>query len=213
MLVALIATASAGAKDLQAGDFILRAGATHVVPNESTGGIHGPLSSLFNGASVSSDTQFGLTVGYMVTNHIDFELLAASPFKHDVGIQGGALAGTKLGSIKQLPPTLSVDYHFGTGTPIQPYVGVGVNYTIFYDEDLSQAAKKAGVTGLNLSNSLGPAAQVGVDWNLPDHWLLNADVRYLDIKTNAHVHTPGGDTKVNLAINPWVYTLAVGYHF
>lgn len=127
-------------------------------------------------------------------------------------LHGGALGGTDLGSIKHLPPTLSFDYHFDTGTPISPYVGVGVNYTRFFDEHVHRQAAAAGVRGIDLTNSFGPAAQVGVDYQVGDHWLVNANVRYLQIDTNARLYTAGGGrTKVDLDINPWVYTAAVGY--
>ena len=153
-------------------------------------------------------------LAYMLTDHIDIELLGASPFKHAAKRLGGALAGTDLGSVRHLPPTLSFDYPFGTDTPLSPYVGVGVTYTMVFDEKVHARAAAAGVTGLDLSNSFGPAAQVGVDYLIGDHWLVNASVRYLQIETNPHVRTAGGGrTKVNLDINPWVYTAAVGYRF
>ncbi|WP_423822647.1 OmpW family outer membrane protein [Salinisphaera sp. SPP-AMP-43] len=213
---AFMAALPAGAaQTAQAGDVIVRMGATWVAPNEDTHAVSGELAPALAGTDVhvDNDLQFGLTLAYMITDHIDIELLAASPFKHDVSLHGGALGGTDLGSIKHLPPTLSVDYHFDTGTPISPYVGVGVNYTMFFDERVDSEAAAAGVTGLDLSNSFGPAAQVGVDYNIGDHFLVNADVRYLQIDTNAHVRTATGRTKVDLDIDPWVYTVAVGYRF
>ncbi|MFP3499508.1 OmpW family outer membrane protein, partial [Pseudomonas sp. SIMBA_059] len=86
---------------------ILRAGAITTAPNESSGDLK------FDGNKVSgtkatldSDTQLGLTFAYMLTDHIGLELLAATPFKHTVGVKGlgGGLDG-KLADIKQLPPT------------------------------------------------------------------------------------------------------------
>ncbi|MES1953035.1 OmpW/AlkL family protein [Salinisphaera hydrothermalis] len=216
LALALGMTAANAAPAWQAGDIIVRGGATWVVPDEKTHGKSGTLAPALQGThvSVGNDVKPSVTLAYMVTDHIDVELLGAWPFKHDVSLSGGALGGTRLGSIKHLPPTLSVDYHFNTGTPFSPYVGVGMNYTIFFDEHVDDQAKAAGVTGLDLSNSFGPAAQVGLDYLIGDHWLVNANVRYLQIDTNAHVRTAGGGrTKVNLDINPWVYTAAVGYRF
>ncbi|WP_111748764.1 OmpW/AlkL family protein [Salinisphaera orenii] len=215
-ITGLITTTTTFASNLSAGSWILRGGASRVVPDEDTGGVNGPLSPAMNGAhvSVDSDTKFSVTLAYMVTDHIDLELLGAAPFKHHAEISGGALDGADLGSIKHLPPTLSLDYHFDTGTPITPYIGAGVNWTIFFDEDIAGDARGAGVKSLELSNSVGPAGQIGVDWELPYHLLLNANVRYIDIDTNAHVKTAGGgNTKVNLDIDPWIYTLALGYRF
>lgn len=216
LAVALGAGVANAAPIWHAGDVIVRGGGSVVVPSEETHGKSGTLAPALagTGVSVDNDVKPSVTLAYMLTNHIDVELLAAWPFKHDVSLHGGALGGTDLGSIKQLPPTLSVDYHFDTGTPISPYVGVGVNYTLFFDESVHRQAAAAGVTGLDLSNSVGPAAQVGVDYRLGEHWLINANVRYIQIDTNAHVHTVGGGrTKVNLDINPWVYTAGIGYRF
>ncbi|RJS92906.1 OmpW family protein [Salinisphaera sp. Q1T1-3] len=208
--------AAAAAGPLSAGQVILRAGATGVLPDEDTHQVGGALAPALAGThvAVDNDVKPGITLAYMLTDHIDVELLGAWPFKHEATLRGGALAGTRLGSIKHLPPTLSVDYHFDTGTPVTPYVGVGVNYTMFFDEQVDDAAAAAGVTGLDLSNSFGPAAQVGVDYMLGDHWLVNANVRYLQIDTNARVATAGGGrTDVDLDIDPWVYTAAIGYRF
>ena len=110
-LVAL-ALAAPAAHAYQAGDMILRAGAITTAPNESSGDLK------FDGNKVSgtkatldSDTQLGLTFAYMLTDHIGLELLAATPFKHTVAVKGlgGGLDG-KLADIKQLPPTLSLQY-------------------------------------------------------------------------------------------------------
>ncbi|AWN15162.1 OmpW family protein [Salinisphaera sp. LB1] len=216
LVLALGASAANAAPVWHAGDVIVRGGASAVVPDEQTHRKSGTLASALAGThvSVGNDVKPSVTLAYMITDHIDVELLAAWPFKHDVKLQGGALGGTDLGSIKHLPPTLSFDYHFETGTPLSPYVGVGVNYTLFFDEHVHRQAAAAGVTGLDLSNSFGPAAQVGLDYRIGDHWLVNANVRYISIDSNAHVNTAGGGhTKVNLDINPWVYTAAVGYRF
>lgn len=200
----------------QAGDVIVRGGASGVVPDEDTHGKSGPLAAALMGTDVSvdDDVKPSVTLAYMLTDHIDVELLAAWPFKHDVALRGGALGGTDLGSIKHLPPTLSVDYHFATGTPISPYIGVGVNDTIFFDETVHREAAAAGVTGLDLSNSFGPAAQVGVDYRIGDHWLVNVNARYLQIDTQARVYSAGGGrSTVDLDIDPWVYTAGIGYRF
>ncbi|HAL66220.1 MAG TPA: outer membrane protein OmpW, partial [Pseudomonas sp.] len=108
-LVALALTAPA-AHAYQPGDFIVRAGAITTAPNESSSDLK------FDGnkvagtkATLDSDTQLGLAFAYMLTDHIGLELLAATPFKHTVGVKGlgGGLDG-KLADIKQLPPTLSL---------------------------------------------------------------------------------------------------------
>ncbi|WEK30546.1 MAG: outer membrane beta-barrel protein [Candidatus Pseudomonas phytovorans] len=218
-LVAL-ALAAPAAHAYQAGDMILRAGAITTAPNESSGDLK------FDGNKVSgtkatldSDTQLGLTFAYMLTDHIGLELLAATPFKHTVGVKGlgGGLDG-KLADIKQLPPTLSLQYYpMEPNSRFQPYAGVGINYTLFFDEDLSSARKQQGFSNLKLQDSVGIAGQLGMDYMLTDNLLVNASVWYVDIDTKASVNGPTAlgysKTKVNVEVDPWVYMVGLGYKF
>ncbi|WP_166363205.1 OmpW/AlkL family protein [Pseudomonas akapageensis] len=223
-LIAL-ALAAPIAQAHQAGDFIIRAGAATTAPNEDSGELK------LDGAKISgtkatldSDTQLGLAFAYMVTDHVGIELLAATPFQHTVGVQGisaaTGIAGLdgKLGDIKQLPPTLSLQYYPMEPTSrFQPYAGVGINYTLFFDEELSGARKEQGFSNLKLQDSVGLAGQLGMDYMLTDNMLVNASVWYVDIDTKASVDGPTalgvGRTKVNVDVDPWVYMVGVGYKF
>src|SRR5690606_24845992 len=122
----------------KAGDIIVRAGAITVDPREETSSVKlDRLGADLGGkASLNSDTQLGLNFAYMVTDHLGVELLAASPFEHDVSISGtaGGIADGNLGSLKHLPPTLSLVYYpLQATSAFQPYVGAGLNYTWFFD--------------------------------------------------------------------------------
>ncbi|MFS0824984.1 MULTISPECIES: OmpW/AlkL family protein [Pseudomonas] len=218
-LVAL-ALAAPVANAHQAGDFILRAGAITTAPNEDSGEIK------LDGARVSgtkatlnSDTQLGLAFAYMLTDHVGVELLAATPFQHTVGVKGlGAGLDGKLADIKQLPPTLSLQYYpMEPSSKFQPYAGVGVNYTLFFDEELSGTRKQQGFSNMKLQDSIGLAGQVGMDYMLTDNLLFNAAVWYVDINTKATIDGPSalgvGTTKVNLEVDPWVYMVGLGYKF
>jgi len=218
-LVAL-ALAAPAAHAYQAGDMILRAGAITTAPNESSGDLK------FDGNKVSgtkatldSDTQLGLTFAYMLTDHIGLELLAATPFQHTVGVKGlgGGLDG-KLADIKQLPPTLSLQYYpMAPNSRFQPYAGIGINYTLFFDEDLSSARKQQGFSNLKLQDSVGIAGQLGMDYMLTENLLVNASVWYVDIDTKASVNGPTAlgysKTKVDVDVDPWVYMVGLGYKF
>ncbi|MEG1041960.1 MAG: OmpW family outer membrane protein, partial [Pseudomonas sp.] len=114
----------------QAGDFILRAGAITTAPNEDSGDIKLDGTKVSGTkATLDSDTQLGLAFAYMLTDHIGLELLAATPFQHTVGVKGlGAGLDGKLGDIKQLPPTLSLQYYpMEPTSKFQPYAGIGLN--------------------------------------------------------------------------------------
>lgn len=219
-----LAIAAPSVQAHQAGDIIVRAGAVTVQTHESTSGVKGDrgtlatLGNIGGKASINNDTQLGLNFAYMVTDNWGVELLAATPFKHNVSIKGTqapAVADGKLGSFKHLPPTLSAVYYpMDSGSVFQPYVGLGVNYTTFFDESVSSSAKQRGFTSLNINDSWGWAAQVGADYMLTDNIMLNGQIRYIDIDTTAYAsHKDLGRAKVNVDVKPWVYMVGLGYKF
>ncbi|CAM3692609.1 OmpW family outer membrane protein [Pseudomonas wadenswilerensis] len=218
-LVAL-ALAAPVAHAHQAGDFILRAGAITTAPNENSGDIKLDGTKMSGTkATLDSDTQLGLAFAYMLTDHIGLELLAATPFQHTVGVKGlGAGLDGKLGDIKQLPPTLSLQYYpMEASSKFQPYAGIGLNYTMFFDEDLSSNRKAQGFSNMKLKDSVGLAGQLGMDYMINDNFLVNAAVWYVDIDTKATIDGPSalgvGKTKVDVDVDPWVYMVGVGYKF
>lgn len=220
----LLMGAAMGAQAYEAGDIIVRVGAATVEPNDeaSTPELNG-IPLLGTDASVDSDTQIGLTAAYMLTNNLGVELLAATPFQHDIsgnGALGGVLGTTDLGSTRQLPPTVSLQYYFNNSSPVTPYLGVGVNYTVFFDEDAGSDLNTtlAGDVDLDLENSVGLALSGGLDLDLGNNWLLNASVWYIDIDTEATYSVKtgplaGAKVKSDVSIDPWVYMLSAGYKF
>lgn len=200
------AAATAIAAPLHSGDWLVRVGVSNVSPNESASNPRGGLPA-GSDVNVGSSTRPSFTVAYMLSDNLDLELLASWPFKHDIS-GSGALSGTgKIGDAKQLPPTLSVDWHFMPGSRIRPYVGLGVNYTYFFSENAS--GPLAG-TSLSLDNSWGAAAQAGLDVDFYSNWYFNANIRYIRISTTA---TYSNGYKLDVDINPWVYTVGVGTRF
>lgn len=215
-----LALAAPLAQAHKAGDIIVRAGAVTVDPQEDSGtistGATGPLPG--NEATLDSDTQLGLNFAYMVTDHVGVELLAATPFSHEVGVKGdtvpGLISGGKLADIKHLPPTLSAVYYpLDASSAFQPYAGIGLNYTIFFDEDLTSGAEAASIHNLELDDSWGLAYQLGMDYMLTDNVLLNAQIRYIDIDTEATADSDLGKVKVDVDVDPFVYMIGLGYKF
>ena len=225
--VALVSLALAAplAHAHEAGDIILRAGAITVNPKDDSSSVkvdQGPLAgaNLGGKATLNSDTQLGLNFAYMITNNWGIELLAATPFEHDVKLKGTALgaANGKLGSLKHLPPTLSVVYYpLDAKSAFQPYVGAGINYTWIYDEHVSSQAQANGFSNFKASNSWGMAFQVGADYMITDNIMLNAQFRYIDIDTRATVENdavaPGTRARVNVDVDPFIYMVGLGYKF
>lgn len=110
-----------------------------------------------------------------------------------------------LGSVWVLPPTLTAQYHFNNETSFVPYVGAGVNYTIFYNDD------PGAVSTIKYRNAIGYAFQTGVDYKIDQHWMLNVDVKKIMLNTDAEVN--GGAVKADVDLDPWVIGFGVGYRF
>nr|WP_190273644.1 outer membrane protein OmpW [Shewanella halifaxensis] len=188
----------------QAGDIIVRAGVAVVAPNESSQDVAG-----FGEFSVDDNTQLGLNFGYMLTDNIGIELLAATPFTHDISLDGVG----KIAETKQLPPTLVAQYYFGDAqSKLRPYIGAGVNFTNFFDNEFTNDLDGA-LTDLSMSNSWGLAAQVGLDYQINGSWLINASVWYAQISTDVKFNLGADAQKVETDIDPWVYMISVGYTF
>lgn len=208
------ALASTQALAFEAGDWIVRAGASTVDPQESSGDVTLDGAGLGAGVGLDSSTQLGLTAEYMFSPNMGLELLAATPFEHTATGTGG-LSGIDIADVKHLPPTLSVVYHFDPMSNFQPYLGAGVNYTIFFSEDLNSDLKAVvGDGDVELDDSWGLSFQAGVDYHVSEQWLVNASVRWIDIDTEAKIDLDSGSTiKADIDIDPYVYTLSVGYKF
>ncbi len=205
-VLALLTSGSAFAH--KEGDFIVRGGLAAVVPNDSSDKILGSDHEL----KVNSDVQLGLTLGYMFTDNVSLELLAATPFSHDIDTDLSNLGN--IADTKHLPPTLMVQYYFGQAeSDIRPYVGAGINYTFFFDEGFNSKAEGVGLANLKLEDSWGLAANAGVDYMLNDDWFLNASVWYIDISTEATYTYNGAAKTTDVEINPWVFMIGGGYKF
>lgn len=195
------------------GDILLRLRGIMVAPNEESGSV----LPGFPGEKVSVDNSImpEVDITYMATDHIGFELIAATT-KHTASGRTGTTGGIgKLASTWVLPPTLTVQYHPVVDGHIRPYVGAGVNYTLFYAEDASKGLEAAvGKTSVHMSDSFGWAGQVGVDIDLNDKMFLNIDVKYIDIDTKARLATTAAGTqRVKLSLDPLVFGVGVGMRF
>jgi len=193
---------SASVSALEKGDWLVRFGAVNVSPNDSSSGLTAVGSTATVG--VDGNTQAFANLSYMIKDNIALELLAATPFSHDIVGTGSLSSLGKVGETKQLPPTFSIQYHFKPKSTVRPYVGAGINYTVFFSEKATNT-----ITSLKLDDSVGLAAQAGFDVNISKDWFFNADVRYINIETTAHTSLGTSEVK----INPTVISLGVGTRF
>ena len=239
-LAYLLVTGSVTAHET--GDFIFRAGPAVVEPQESSEDIRITVPALGDASGakvgVANDTQLGLTLAYKIAPNIGIELLAATPFEHDISGSGVLAGAGKLGDIKHLPPTLSVQFYpMAANSAFQPYIGAGLNYTIFFEESTTSTLNNAGtidalaslagapagtVTSvssqdLDLDNSFGVAAQIGADYMITDRFGVNAAIWWIDIDTTATITSQTNigtvKAKVDVEIDPYVYMLGASYKF
>ncbi len=185
---------SSAANAYEKGDWLVRVGLGNVDPKSSNGLV----------ASVDSGTALVFNGTYFFTPNLGFEILAATPFSHDIKL---ASDGTKVGETKHLPPTFSLQYHFVPDGGFRPYVGAGLNYTLFFDEETTGPLSGS---SLSLDDSVGLAAQLGADFDITDSMYLNFDVRWIDINTDAELD---GAALEEVEIDPLVYSLTLGWRF
>ena len=174
----------------QAGTFTGGVGVIYVQPH---------VDSPVLGAHVSNDTQPVLDLNYYFTNHIALATQLALP-RHEVSV-----GGVSLGKVTLAPFNLVLQYHFMPEQKFSPYLGAGINYTLFFDQ------------GGTLSNferfgpSTGGVLQAGADYNLNQKDFINFDVKKWYIETDI---TPKGGAKIEtMKLDPVTLSVAFGMHF
>lgn len=215
LLIPIAAAAAFASVPAQAkqGDVLVRLRAIMVAPNEESGSV----LPGFPGEEVKVDNSVmpEIDITYMATDHVGFELIAATT-KHTASGKTGTTGSIgKLASTWVLPPTLTAQYHPIADGPVRPYVGAGVNYTLFYSEDASSALEGAvGPTSVHMSDSFGWALQAGVDIDLNERLFVNLDVKYIDIDTTARLTTTAaGVQRVRVHLDPIVAGVGIGMRF
>lgn len=198
------------AQAYEKGDWIFRAGWGMVAPDGTAASFTDEGDSLY--VEVDEASALTLTGAYFFSPNWSFEVLAASPFKHDVKLGLTGEGSAKIAEVTQLPPTFTFQYHFMPDATFRPYVGLGLNWTTFFDEELVSDLSDQGLS-LKVDDSWGAAVQLAADVPMGDQWLLNFDVRWISIEADANL-SDGIDTEViELDISPWVYSINLGYRF
>ncbi|KIC10105.1 membrane protein [Leisingera sp. ANG-M1] len=191
-LTSALAALAAPALAQQQGDWTVGVGIANVNPKSDNGTLAGAAATIDDGTALS------LTLEYFFRDNWGVELLAASPFSHDVKLNGAFAA-----KAKQLPPTLSVNYHFPTQGKIKPFLGLGLNYTTFFEEETALGT-------LELDDSFGIAVNAGADYQISDRGALRFNVRWMDIDTDATLNGAGIGTA---EIDPVVVNVAYVHRF
>lgn len=147
-----------------------------------------------------------LDITYFFTDNIAAELILGTTYARVHG--EGTIAGlNQIGKTWVLPPTLTLQYHFTNFGAFKPYVGAGVNYTIFYNQSGDSASK------LHVKNSFGAAVQAGFDYMIDDHWGVNLDVKKIFLEPDFDVTVGGTKLSGKAELNPWLVGAGITYRF
>ena len=204
LAVAALALATSPALAQSAGSWTFGIGAHQVAPKSDNGTLTAtPLGDLR--MEVGNNARPTITAEYFIRDKLGLEVLAALPFQHDIAVAGVG----KVGSTKHLPPTVSLQYHFGQGK-VKPFVGLGVNYTRFFSTKTEGAI--AG-TDLDLSNSWGLAGHLGIDFQVSEKGAIRVDYRKIDIDTKVKLNGANLGTSNTVNIDPSVYGVAYVFQF
>lgn len=178
--------------------WLVRVRLIDIVPDESS------TVSIGGEATASNTLVPELDITYFWSDHFATELILATN-RHNIGARGTALGDLSLGKVTLLPPTLLAQYHFAPESQIRPYVGAGINYTIFYDDEPGD------VNSISYEDSFGFALQAGVDIGLNDNWAVNLDVKKLYLNTDVEIN--GGGVTADVDLDPWIFGVGLAYRF
>ncbi len=214
-LAALTLAASGVASAQSAGTWLVKAGVNQITPHVSSGDLSAP-SIPGTKIDVKSATSAIFTLGYMVTDEVSVEFYAGLPYKHEVVGDGSIKGVGKLGTIKQVSPTLFAQYRFmEASAAFRPYLGLGLTYAHFYGGEgsgtLTSLTNPGGSpTRLSASSAFGLSPQIGATLALGESWFLDASVIKTFIKNKNTLST--GQT-INTKLDPLSTSLSVGYRF
>jgi outer membrane protein len=200
MLLAVASTLSASAAVFaQESPWLVRIRAVQLSPDNKSDQVGGTGAS--DRLSINSKTIPEVDISYFFTPNWSTELILTYPQKQDVRLDGNSI-----GSFKHLPPTLLAQYHFMPNEKISPYVGAGINYTRISNVQLLDGAARLE------SHSFGGALQAGVDIKIDRHWLVNFDIKKVQIRSDVYSTTNGSKLSA-VRIDPWLIGVGVGYRF
>ena len=204
LAVAALALATSPALAQSAGSWTFGIGTHQVAPKSDNGTLTAtPLGDLR--MKVGNNARPTITAEYFIRDNLGLEVLAALPFQHDIAVAGVG----KVGSTKHLPPTVSLQYHFGKGK-VRPFVGLGVNYTTFFS---TKSEGPIAGANLDLSDSWGLAGHVGIDFQVGAKGAIRVDYRRIDIDTKAKLNGANLGSRNTVNIDPSVYGIAYVFAF
>jgi len=218
--IALLCASSALADDMPSNS--LRFGSYSVFYHTSADDIAGPYVP--PGVNLENENVETAYFGYIrrLSSKFDAELALGYPPLVKVKGAGPATVGSVpyngvvVSNARWIAPTVFIEYRFlSENSPWQPFIGVGVNYTTFYDRSTTAAGNAAfgGPTRLSLTASVGPAATVGVGYHVSGPWHVYASYNVARVKSDLTANTAGIERTTNISFGPQVLIVSVGYSF
>jgi outer membrane protein len=176
----------------QASNFMVRMRALSVTPDVS-----GSPSAINGAVDITNTSVPEIDFTYFVNDSFAFELILATT-THKVSVHNSALNNVDLGDVSLLPPTLLAQYHHTFGD-FKPYVGAGINYTIFYGANPGFAKK------VDYSNEFGYALQLGTDYKIAENTYINLDIKKIFLSTDVKVDTYAhGSVTADVDVDPLI---------
>jgi len=184
-----------------AGHFDIHLRGVLVAPEASVKGEAGGTKLPITSSSITNSYVPEIDATYYITDHIGVEAIAATT-QHSPHVTLGGTTHADLGSVWLLPPTVTLKYSFDPTGWIRPYIGAGVNYTLFY------SPRSGALPDMRYGNSWGTALQAGVDIPVADPYFFNLDVKQVFL--NDSVKAEGGLVRAHAIINPLLFGVGFG---
>ena len=223
LAASLMALAGAASAETAVGTHTVYLGLAHIDVNSKAAPLEGGTKQFpAPGAQIrvgdATTTGFGYT--YRFAPRWSGEIALGIPPSHKIYGNGVIKNAGQIAVVRQMPPTVFINYHLGEYfTKVEPFVGVGVNYTYFEKKRSTPTgdAISGGPTRITLENSWGAAAHVGFTVQYTKQWSLTATAAYADVRSNmrSYTTTNSGVEELHTKINfrPMVYTMSLGYSF
>lgn len=214
-LAAMTLLGSSAALAQSAGSWMVKGGVNRIDPHVTSGNLSAP-SLPDSKVDVKAANAAILTLTYMLTDETSLEFYAGLPYKHDV-VGAGSLSGMgKLGSVKQVSPTLFAQYRFLPAASVfRPYVGLGLTYAYFYGEEgsgtLTALTNPGGPpTKMSADSAFGLSPQLGLSFKINERWYLDGSIIKTYLKNKTTLST---GQSIDTKLDPVSTNLSIGYRF
>lgn len=237
-VAAMVNAQQASADWLSDGDFIVRVGASWIDPDDSHNDLRFTEDFIHEDFDIDADTTWNISGAWLPVEHWGVELMYIGSTNHDLDLERIRyddvfvdVDGYDVGDFDASYANAYVNwYPLSRDCMVQPYVGIGINYTDFSDESFSRQFRDD-LNSLDLidvdyglSHSWGFTGQIGVDFKFgrESAFLVNAAVLYIDADTDYRISytdnlllPPARFTNeiTDVDYSPWVFNLGVGYSF